>query len=69
MELPVETIFEAALRLPENKRLALALRLLEITPAQDSGISLDEESLFEELERRFAEDDGSVDWHELRAEK
>jgi hypothetical protein len=69
MQLSVETIFEAALRLPENERLALALQLLETTPSHDSGISLDDVSLVEELERRFAENDGCIDWPELRAEK
>ena len=41
MQLPSETVFEAALGLPENERLTLVSRLLETMPADDSAISLD----------------------------
>lgn len=69
MHLPSETVFEAALGLPENERLALASRLLETIPVDDSTISLDDDLLLEELERRFADREGEVDWTELRAER
>ena len=68
MQLPSETVFEAALGLPENERLALVSRLLETMPVDESAISLDDESLVEELDRRFADREGSVTWPELRAE-
>ncbi len=68
MHLSSETVFEAALGLPEKERLALASRLLETTPVDDSAISLDDDSFVEELDRRFADREGSVDWSELRAE-
>jgi hypothetical protein len=68
MQLPTESVFEAALGLPENERLALVSRLLETMPVDDSGVSLDDDSLVEELDRRFADRAGSVDWSELRAE-
>jgi len=68
MQLPSETVFEAALGLPENERLALVSRLLETMPVDDSAISLDDDSLVEELDRRFADREGSVMWPELRAE-
>jgi len=68
MQLPSETVFEAALGLPENERLALVSRLLETMPVDESAIALDDDSLVEELDRRFADREGSVTWHELRAE-
>lgn len=68
MQLPSETVFEAALRLPEAERLALVSRLLETMPAEDSAISLDDASLVEELDRRFADREGSIEWSDLRAE-
>ena len=69
MQLPAEAVLEAALGLPENERLALASRLLETIPVDDATISLDDDSLLEELERRFADREGEVDWSELRAER
>jgi hypothetical protein len=42
--------------------------LLETIPVDDSAISLDDDSLVEELDRRFADREGSVEWSELRAE-
>lgn len=69
MQLSAETVLEAALGLPENERLALASRLLDTVPVGDSTISLDDDSLLEELERRFADREGEVDWTELRAER
>ena len=69
MQLPVETVFEAALGLPEDERLALASRLLESIPADESGSSLEDASLLEELDRRFADREGEVNWSELRTER
>ncbi|MGW8256629.1 MAG: hypothetical protein ACWGMZ_03995 [Thermoguttaceae bacterium] len=69
MQLPVETVFEAALGLPEGERLALVSRLLESMPVDDAAISLDDEAIGEELDRRFADRQGSIAWHELRAEQ
>ena len=63
-----EAIFEAALKLPENERLTLVSRILETMPAEDSFIALDDALLVEELDRRFADREGSVAWSELRAE-
>jgi putative addiction module component (TIGR02574 family) len=68
MQLPSESVFEAALGLPEDERLALVSRLLETIPVDDSAISLDDDSLVEELDRRFADREGSVDWSALRTE-
>jgi hypothetical protein len=68
MQSPSEIVFEAALGLPENERLALVSRLLETIPVDDSAISLDDDSLVEELDRRFADREASIEWRELRAE-
>jgi hypothetical protein len=63
-----DVIFEAALQLPECDRLTLVSRLLETMPAEDSCLSLDDSSLVEELDRRFADRADSVPWSELRDE-
>jgi hypothetical protein len=63
-----EAIFEAALKLPERERLTLVARLLQTMPTDDPSLSLDDPSLEEELERRWADREGSVEWSALRAE-
>jgi len=68
MQTPSEAVFEAALRLPESERLTLVSRLLETMPVEDSAITLDDEGLAAELERRFADREGTVPWSELQAE-
>ncbi len=69
MSLPSDTVFEAALELPENERLVLVSRLLETIPVDDLSLSLDDDSLCEELDRRFVDREGEVDWSELRTER
>jgi hypothetical protein len=68
MQSPSEAVFEAALKLPESERLTLVSRLLETMPPEDATISLDDASLAEELEHRFADREGSVPWSDLQAE-
>jgi hypothetical protein len=68
MPLTSDVIFSEALKLPEGERLALVSRLLETMPADDSGLSLDDPSLIEELDRRSSDLAGSVPWSELRME-
>jgi hypothetical protein len=68
MEQNADTILEAALMLPEEERITLASRLLESVPSGDATISVDDLSLIEELDRRFADREGGVPWPELRAE-
>jgi hypothetical protein len=63
-----EVIFEAAMKLPEDERLTIVSRLLETMPDEDSSASLDDPSLIEELDRRFADREGSVTWPELQAD-
>lgn len=61
-------ILEAAMLLPESERLALASRLLESVPPNEATMSLDDPTLLEELDRRFADRDGAIPWTELQAE-
>ncbi|MCD4726361.1 MAG: hypothetical protein K8R46_01775 [Pirellulales bacterium] len=68
MQATSEAIIEAALKLPENERLTLVSRLLETMPDEDPSMSLDDAALIEELDRRFADREGSVTWSELQAE-
>ncbi len=68
MQLTPEAILDAALHLTESERLTLVSRLLETVPTEDVAVSLDDPALAEELERRFADREGSVAWSDLRAE-
>ena len=68
MPIECDKILQAALKLPERERLTLISRLFESVPPDDQGVSLDDEELIEELDRRFADPDGAVSWAELRAE-
>ena len=68
MQADYEVAFEAALKLPESERLILVSRLLETMPAEDSCFFLDDASLAEELDRRFADRADSIPWSELKAE-
>jgi hypothetical protein len=60
--------FEVAMQLPEEDRVALIGRLLETMPARDFGLSLDSPDLLDELDRRFADQEGEIRWADLRAE-
>jgi hypothetical protein len=66
MQLTPDSIFEAALCLPEGDRLDLAHRLLDTLPPEPDLLSLDDPNLMEELDRRAADDSGSVPWSELK---
>ncbi|HEY5311445.1 MAG TPA: hypothetical protein VIK18_02960 [Pirellulales bacterium] len=68
MQSDSKTIFEAALKLPENERLILVSRLLESMPEEPAGLSLDDPELLNELRRRSADTQGAVPWSQVRAE-
>jgi putative addiction module component (TIGR02574 family) len=68
MQAEYEIAFDAALKLPESERLVLVSRLMETMPAENSGLSLDDDSLIEELDRRFADGTEGISWSELKAE-
>ena len=63
-----DSIFEAASKLPEPARLELALRLMDSLPGPPDLLSLDDPNLLEELDRRFADDSGSIPWSVLKNE-
>jgi putative addiction module component (TIGR02574 family) len=69
MQLTPEVILDAALHLTESERLTLVGRLLETVPADDSALSINDPVLAEELDRRFADHEGSIAWADLRAEQ
>lgn len=68
MQLTADTIFEAAVKLPENERLELVSRLMDTLPVELDLLSLDDPNLIEELDRRTADDSGAIPWSELKNE-
>jgi hypothetical protein len=68
MSFDAQQLFNAALHLPEDQRYELVARLLDSTPEELPGLSLDDEDLMAELDRRSADREGAVDWQELRDE-
>jgi putative addiction module component (TIGR02574 family) len=68
MQADYDMAFEAALKLPEGERLALVSRIMETIPAEDACLTIDDASLPEELDRRFADRSNCVPWSELKAE-
>jgi hypothetical protein len=67
MQPTCEVILDAAMKLPESERLLVVSKLLETLPAEDSLLAVDDVALVDELDRRFADRDGSMTWSELRA--
>jgi hypothetical protein len=68
MEQSADALLKAAMMLPEQERITVASRLLESVPSDDVTISVDDPSLIEEINRRFADREGGIPWSELRAE-
>jgi hypothetical protein len=68
MESNSQTVFDAAIKLPESEQVALVSRLLEHLSPRDILCSIDDPALIDELDRRSADDEGSVPWSELKAE-
>jgi hypothetical protein len=64
MSVDPEALFNAAMRLTDGERLDLAYRILDTLP-DPPGISIDDPNLIEELNRRFADMEGSVPASEL----
>ena len=65
MQLSAEVIFEAAMALPENERLALAGRLMETLPPT----ILDDPDFVDELEQRFNDGSPTIPWSHIRDRK
>ena len=68
MQLTPDSIFQAAVQLPENERLELVTRLMDTLPSEPELLSLDDPNLIEELDRRAEDDAGSIPWSQLKAE-
>ena len=68
MSTDAEAIFTAALSLNDRERLDLAARLLDTISDDTGGISLDDPSLLEELQRRSADITGANPWSQLRSD-
>lgn len=64
----LDQIFDAALKLADEDRLALADRLLESLPSDLPGLDADDPEFHAELIRRSGDETGSVAWDELRDE-
>lgn len=64
-----ERLFDAAMQLSTDERVALIGRLLETTPNQVIGLPPDDAGLLEELDCRYADSAGVVSWVELKAER
>ena len=69
MQFTADTIFQAAVQLPEGARLELISRLMDTLPGPPGLVSLDDPNLLEVLDRRAAYDSGSIPWDELRKNK
>jgi hypothetical protein len=68
LTLDANTIFEAALKLPERERQALVSRLLATLPEESAALSLGGPELINELKRRSADTEGNVPWNQVRIE-
>jgi hypothetical protein len=66
MHLTPDTIFEAAMNLPEGERIELAVRLMDTVPP--AIMSEGDPGFLEELERRAVDDSGSIPWSRLKNE-
>jgi putative addiction module component (TIGR02574 family) len=64
MQLTPDSIFEAALNLPDCDRLALATRLLDTVPPEI--MSIDDPEFIAELDRRFNDGSPTIPWSEVR---
>ena len=67
MQSATSNLLDAALKLPDEERSTLALRLMESLPP-DGILTVDDPDFEAELQRRFADSVGAVPWSELRAE-
>jgi putative addiction module component (TIGR02574 family) len=68
MQLSADAIFDAASKLPDDARLELVSRLMDTLPGPPNLLSLDDPNLVEELDRRAADDSGSIPWSVLKNE-
>ena len=67
MQLTPESIYEAALTLPDAERLELATRLMDTVPPEI--MSIDDPEFIAELDRRFNDGSPTIPWSEIRDRK
>lgn len=68
VDLTPQAIQTAALQLPDDQRLQLAMDLLDSLPDDDTTLSLDDPNLIEKLEQRGVDEEGAMSWEQLRGE-
>jgi hypothetical protein len=68
MQFNADSIFEAAAKLPEGERMELVSRLMDTLPDAPNLLCVDDPNFIEELDRRAADDSGSIPWSELKKE-
>jgi hypothetical protein len=69
MSAGTDHIYEAAMQLSQEDRVALIARLLDATPEEQLGAALDDPDFIGELDRRSQDREGEVAWTDLRAER
>jgi hypothetical protein len=67
MHLTPDALYEAALQRTEGERLDLVTTLLDTVPPE--LLSFDDPEFLAELDRRAADDEGSMPWSELKKER
>jgi putative addiction module component (TIGR02574 family) len=68
MQFNADSIFEAAVKLPEGERMELVSRLMDTLPDSPNLLHIDDPNFLEELDRRAADGSGSIPWSELKKE-
>ena len=63
-----QAIHRAALQLAEEERLELAMDLLDSLPDGELTLSQDDPGLVAKLELRGSDEQGALDWEQLRNE-
>lgn len=63
-----QAIHRAALQLAEEERLELAMDLLDSLPDGETMLSQDDSGLIAKLEQRGTNEQGAMDWEQLRNE-
>ena len=66
MNANVDVVFDAAMALRESDRLVLASRLLDTVPPSLDELEMGDPGLIDELDRRFNDREGAVEWSDLR---
>ena len=68
MQTDPQSLFDAAMQLPEPERLSLITRLMETVLHEEGVTSLEDPNLLAELDRRFADGDEGIPWSQLQSE-